>query len=204
MRSAVKRKRTIVLDAMGVIFRAEDDVAELLVPFLNKLGSTIDTNKLNMLYKKTSLGQLDVDEFWRELGLSPDVEDEYLALHELNRGCRDFLSFTRKEGLDAWCLSNDVSRWSLKLSARYALKDYFKGFVISGDIGYRKPSEQAYRCLIDRIGYVPDLFVDDRAANVSAAQSIGIRSVLFDANSDAKYGTVDFDALTDVVGQCLE
>ena len=198
------RKRTIVLDAMGVIFRAQDDVAELLVPFINKRGSTMDTNKLNTLYKKTSLGLKNVDEFWRELGLSPDVEDEYLALHELNRGCLDFLAFARKEGLHVWCLSNDVSRWSLKLRERFALHDLFNGFVISGDIGYRKPSEQAYRCLIDRIGYVPDLFVDDRSANVSAAQSIGIRSILFDANPDIKSGTVDFDTLVTFVDQSLE
>ncbi|MCY4129304.1 MAG: HAD-IA family hydrolase [Gammaproteobacteria bacterium] len=188
-------KRTIVLDAMGVIYRARDDVEELLVPFIRSHGSSIDTGELNILYEKASLGQLDVDEFWRELDLSPAIEDEYLAGHELNEGALDFLNFARNIGIDVWCLSNDVSRWSFKLRKRFLLEDLFVDFVISADIGFRKPSEQAYHCLIDRIGHLPDLFVDDRVRNVSAAQLAGIPSVCFGASSGEYNRVWDFDSL---------
>ena len=197
----MSRKRTIVLDAMGVIFRAQDDVAELLIPFIRRYGSSIDTDDLNTLYEKASLGHLDVDEFWRELDLSPTIEDEYLAGHELNEGALDFLTFARTTDIDVWCLSNDVSRWSKKLRECFALEDLFVDFVISGDIGFRKPSEQAYRCLIDRIGFVPDLFVDDRTLNVSAARTAGIRSVLFGPGKGTNDCVCDFGSLAVFVNQ---
>ena len=199
----MSHKRTIVLDAMGVIFRAQDDVAELLIPFISRHGSSIDNDDLNTLYEKASLGQLDVDEFWSELDLSPTIEDEYLAGHELNEGALDFLKFARTTDIDVWCLSNDVSRWSKKLRRRFDLEDLFVDFVISGDTGFRKPSEQAYRCLIDQIGFVPDLFVDDRSLNVSAARSAGIRSVLFGPGEGTNDCVSDFRSLAAFVCQNL-
>ena len=191
----MKNQQTVVLDAMGVIFRAQDDVDELLIPFVSSRGSSIDEGDLSVLYEKASLGILNVDEFWRELGLDPSVEDEYLAQHELNDGVLEFLAFSQNHGMKVWCLSNDVSRWSAKLRKRFALQDKFAGFVISGDIGFRKPSDQAYRCLIDRVGAVPDLFVDDRPNNVSAAQSAGIPSVYFGPSTDLEDGVKDFRQL---------
>lgn len=192
-------KQTIVLDAMGVIFRAQDDVAELLVPFIRDHGCSIGATDLSELYERASLGHLDVDDFWRALGLDPNIEDEYLAGHDLNDGVLDFLHTVRENGWDVWCLSNDVSRWSIKLRERFMLDSYFAGFVISGDMGFRKPSRQAYRCLIERIGYVPHLFVDDRALNVAAADSIGIRSVRFDSGTTKRGEVRDFKSLKDYI-----
>ena len=191
----MRNKRTVVLDAMGVIYRAQDDVEELLIPFVSSQGASSRAGDLPALYERASLGVLDVDDFWRELGLDPSIEDEYLASHELNDGVLDFLSFAANSEIDVWCLSNDVSRWSLKLRKRFALEEKFVGFVISGDIGFRKPSEQAYRCLIDRLGCIPDLFIDDRARNVSAAQAAGIPSVCFGPSTYLEGGVRDFGQL---------
>ena len=171
--------RVIVLDAMGVIFRTQDDVAELLVPFVEQQGSRAGASEVAALYEQASLGHLEADAFWRALGLDPSVEEDYLAGHDLNEGLHLFLELAQGAGIDLWCLSNDVSRWSVKLRERFALDEFLVDFVISGDIGHRKPSEEAYRCLLDRIGAVPELFVDDRPRNVSMAQSMGIPSVCF-------------------------
>lgn len=181
---------------MGVVYRARDDVAELLVPFVARQGSSSTAAEVGALYEKASLGKLDADGFWRALGLDPGVEDDYLAGHELGDGLLAFLDFARRVGIDVWCLSNDVSRWSLKLRRRFGLEGLFAGFVVSGDIGHRKPAEPAYRCLLDRIGVVPQLFVDDRAGNVDAARSLGIPSVRFGTGA-----VEDFAALTALVGK---
>ncbi len=191
----MKSQQTVVLDAMGVIFCAQDDVAELLLPFIARCGSSIGERDLQVLYERASLGVLDVDEFWRELGLDPSIEDEYLSSHKLNEGLLDFLTFAQDNEIDVWCLSNDVSRWSMKLRKRFELEDKFVGFVISGDIGFRKPSEQAYRTLVDQIGSVPDLFVDDRPANVYAAQIAGIPSVCFGSTTDKDGSMRNFKSL---------
>ena len=48
--------RGVVLDAMGVIYRARDDVAELLVPFVERHGSRAGANDVAALYEQASLG----------------------------------------------------------------------------------------------------------------------------------------------------
>jgi len=191
--------RVIVLDAMGVIFRARDDVAELLVPFVEQQGSRAGAREVATFYEQASLGDLEADAFWHAVGLDPGVEDDYLVGHDLNDGLLPFLESARGSGLDVWCLSNDVSRWSVKLRERFALDELFAGFVISGDIGHRKPSEEAYRCLLDSIGAVPELFVDDRPCNVSMAQSMGITSVCFGTGCHERDCVKDFETLSSLI-----
>ncbi|MDE0692327.1 MAG: HAD-IA family hydrolase [Gammaproteobacteria bacterium] len=171
-----------MLDAMGVMYRAEDDVAELLVPFVQGQRPSVSAEDVAARYTEASLGQLDADAFWRSLGLHPSVEDDYLSLHRVTEGLLDFLGMVRNEGIEVWCLSNDVSRWSVKLRERFAINDLFAGFVVSGDIGHRKPSAEAYGCLLDRVGVTPQLFVDDRPRNVAAAKRLGIPAVCFGAS----------------------
>ena len=184
---------------MGVIYRARDDVAELLVPFVERHGSRASAGDVAELYEKASLGYLDADAFWRALELDPSVEDDYLDGHDLSEGLLAFLESARSSGIDVWCLSNDVSRWSVKLRERFALDGFFAEFVISADIGYRKPSEQAFRCLLDRIGGAPEFFVDDRPRNVSVARSMGIPSVRFRTGCHEPGAVEDFAALSALI-----
>ena len=87
--------RVIVLDAMGVIYRARDDVAELLVAFVERRGSGARADDVAALYEKASLGHLDADAFWRALDLDPSVEDDYLAGHDLSEGLLSLLEVAR-------------------------------------------------------------------------------------------------------------
>ena len=188
-------RNVIVLDAMGVMYRAQDDVAELLVPFVQRHRPSVPAEDVAARYTEASLGQLDADGFWRSLGLDPSVEDDYLSLHRLTDGLLEFLALARNEGVEVWCLSNDVSRWSLKLRERFRLTGLFAGFVISGDIGHRKPSTEAYRCLLDRLGTTPQLFVDDRPRNITAAQALGIPAFRFGTGCDGPDIAADFTQL---------
>ena len=60
---------TIVLDAMGVVFRAGDDVAELLVPYVAAHGGAADAARVGAAYLRASRGELTGVEFWRSVGL---------------------------------------------------------------------------------------------------------------------------------------
>ena len=64
----------LVLDAMGVIYEAADDVAELLMPFIAEKGGREDPDKIKSLYVRASLGEMETDEFWAALGLSPALK----------------------------------------------------------------------------------------------------------------------------------
>ena len=70
----------LVLDAMGVIYAAADDVEELSVTFVFENGELADGTTVARHYTRASLGEIDAATFWRAVGLSPRVEDEYLIL----------------------------------------------------------------------------------------------------------------------------
>ena len=62
-----------------------------------------------------------------------------------------------------------------------AMFDRFRDIVVSGDEKLVKPDPAIFRLALDRFGLRAEqaYFVDDNAANVAAAQALGIRSHLF-------------------------
>ena len=171
----------LVLDAMGVLFESADDVAELLVPFIQKNGGNHSIEAIESAYTEASLGRLEADNFWHRFDIDPDREDDFLALHRLNQGVSELLALAQEREVPVWCLSNDVGRWSQKLRQRLGIEERLAGSIISGDVGVRKPDAGIYQALLSasktRSG---DLyFVDDREKNVIAARQLGIESDLF-------------------------
>jgi HAD superfamily hydrolase (TIGR01509 family) len=174
--------RCVVLDAMGVLFQAADDVAELLIPFVAQAGGTDDPDAIEAAYLEASVGTIDADEFWRVVGLDPSIEDAYLSRHALVPGAEAFLQYAKRKKIPVWCLSNDVGRWSRKLRTRFDIEDLLAGAVISSDVHARKPSREIYEYLFAQSGFRPEdlFFVDDRAKNVAAALALGIAAEQFE------------------------
>jgi FMN phosphatase YigB (HAD superfamily) len=172
----------LVLDAMGVIFKSADDVAELLIPFIAEKSTSCDETIIQAAYLDASLGTISADEFWNRVGVSADLEDEFLARHSINEAVIELLAWAGDNHVPVWCLSNDVGRWSLKLRQRLNIEDHLQGSIISGDVGLRKPDSGIYETLVQACGYPRDnlLFVDDRKKNVLAARTLGIESILYD------------------------
>jgi HAD superfamily hydrolase (TIGR01509 family) len=172
--------KLLALDAMGVIYAEPSDGANLLYPFIVEKGGCTDVQEILRLYSAASLGGMSSAEFWRCAGLDPALEDEYLKRHELSKGLNEFLDEMASRGIELWCLSNDVSEWSKKLREKFALGRYFRGFVISGDMGTRKPDPAIYHSLLEQSGCRPCdiVFVDDRLRNIEAA-ALGMGAILF-------------------------
>ncbi len=173
--------RILVLDAMGVIYSVGNDDRDLLCPFVEEKGGTKDTSKIEMLYHATSLGNISSAELWEALGLDPGLEDEYLQQYKLTDGLTDFLEAVNSQGYEVWCLSNDISEWSKKLRARFGLDKYIRGFVISGDVGVRKPEQAIFDHLIGQLTVSPRdaVFVDDQRRNLDVAAALGFSTILF-------------------------
>ena len=181
--------KILVLDAMGVIYQSCDDVEELLVPFIREKGSKIDKTIIENLYTRASLGEFSYEEFWAKVGVDYNLEDEYLDGHQLSVGLLDFLSvFKNQVKAPIYCLSNDVSEWSIKLRQKFQLNQYIEGWFISGDLKVRKPSLGIYDVLIREANVEPTqmLFVDDREKNTAAANEFGIQTVLCKINNSAE------------------
>jgi len=174
-------KPALILDAMGVIYRSADDVAELLVPFVAEQGGTTDAEYIERQYHRASLSLMNGAEFWQSVGIPPGLEDNYLARHQLSPGLREFLIAIRLYVDSLWCLSNDLSEWSRKLRERHELSVHFAGFVISGEVGVRKPDRAIYQVLLTQVRRPAHecIFVDDRVKNLDAAKALGFQTVLF-------------------------
>ena len=190
--------KILVLDAMGVIYQSCDDVEELLVPFIKEKGSNIDKKTIEDLYTRASLGEFSSEEFWARVGVDYNLEDEYLDRHQLSVGLSDFLSlFKNQVKAPIYCLSNDVSEWSIKLRRKFQLDQYIERWFISGDLKIRKPSSGIYDVLIREANVKPTqmLFVDDREKNVVKANDFGIQTILCKINNSAE-GYNDDDGST--------
>ena len=182
--------RTLILDAMGVIYSEGDDGHNLLLPFIQEKVGNINYSELVKLYSAVSLGRISAPDFWKSLRIDPALEDEYLQRHRLSEGLMEFLDAVSLQGMKLWCLSNDVSDWSRKLRIRFGLDRYFRGFIISGDVGIRKPDLAIYRHLIEKGGINPSdaVFVDDRPRNLAPAQELGFTTILFNPTPEDSYG----------------
>ena len=168
---------------MGVIYKAGDDVGELLIPFLRSKGCEKSEDEIENLYLECSLGNLTSREFWEACGIPchDDLDDEYTQKHTLTEGLMEFLNTIRDHGIKLACLSNDVAEWSVLLRKRHGLEAYFDHWFISGDLGVRKPDEGIYKIMIDQLGVEPGncVFLDDRVHNLRAAKNLGMRVLLF-------------------------
>jgi hypothetical protein len=58
-----KRIKYLMLDAMGVIYRNRDDVAELLIPFALSKNSNILEKTILDNYRQASLGKINSETF---------------------------------------------------------------------------------------------------------------------------------------------
>ena len=183
--------RAVVLDAMGVIYSVGDDVRDLLCPFIAEKGGCRDTERVWELYLTASLGRLSSLEFWNAVDVDPGLEDEYLQRHTLTDGLLDFLQKMNRRGHEIWCLSNDLSEWSRKLRIRFGLHEYIAGFVISGDVGSRKPDPSIFRRFITQSHRSPRdaIFVDDSQKNLDSAAVLGFETILFKPTSNLAVGT---------------
>lgn len=175
-----ERTKILVLDAMGVIYAVGDDVRDLLCPYILEKGGCRDISKIVELYRITSLGKMTSSEFWSKVGLDPGMEDDYLQKLRLADGLLDFLSEIIP-GRTIFCLSNDVSEWSKKLRNRFDLAKYIDGFVISGDVGFRKPDPAIFKKLLDQAGADSKaiIMVDDSPRNLDTAAELGMATILF-------------------------
>jgi 2-haloacid dehalogenase len=84
-------------------------------------------------------------------------------------------------GIPCYALSNMEPDTFLVRRARFPFMEWFDGHVISGIEGVAKPDRRIFEILLRRHGLDPaaTVFVDDVAANVAAAQSLGIGAVQY-------------------------
>jgi putative hydrolase of the HAD superfamily len=85
------------------------------------------------------------------------------------------------EGRTLALLSNIPEELAVDFEERHPWFSVFSVLGFSSRIGAAKPDPAAFRWVLDRLATAPEdaMFIDDRAENVAAAVSLGMRGKLF-------------------------
>ena len=181
----------IVFDAMGVIFEEGDDTDELLIPYIQLRKPQVNTKHIQAIYHQASLGQIAASDFWQQVGLGeayPRIEQEYLdTCLKIDPQFKEIAEELSQEYLLA-ILSNDIKEWSLHSRRKHELNQLCQEAVISGEVGYRKPSREIYEILLGRLSASAKqcIFVDDREANLLSAIEVGMIPVWYQRKTELK------------------
>ncbi len=178
-----RRLELVVLGGVGVVWDGGTDPEGLLVSFVRDHGGIADPREVADRYRAASLGQVSSAEFWDSVDVAGDPEGldhDYLSGVRLRPDVMEFLDQMARRGLTVACLTNAVLPWSVLLRRRFGLDDLIAHWVVSGEIGARKPGQAMFEAL-RRMSGVPFrnmLLVDSEIATLEAARTMGMSTVL--------------------------
>lgn len=182
--------KAVIWDMGGVIVRTADQSSRKALA--KELG--IDLSELYRQVfesesgRQATLGRISEEEHWQQVGNYFGItaanlqgfQDRFWAGDRVDLELCEFI-----RGLKSRCLTGLLSNaWSearQMLQNRIDLNALFDQSIFSAELGLAKPGAEIYLELIKRLGVQPAeaIFIDDFAANIEAAQQIGINGLLF-------------------------
>jgi 2-haloacid dehalogenase len=96
-------------------------------------------------------------------------------------GSVEILAELRDRGTPLYGLTNWSAETYLPALERFAFLRWFRGILVSGEVGIIKPDPRIFALLIERFVIEPQcaVYVDDVEANVAAARPFGIHAIHF-------------------------
>lgn len=184
--------QAVIFDLGGVILRTEDPQPRL--ELAGALGFSRAALEEAVFQNPAALaaerGEGRPDAIWEEaariLGLAPDMaarlRRDFFAGDRVDQVLMDAIRAMRAGGRRTGILSNS---WYADLPALlrepFGIADAFDFVVSSAAVGVRKPAEGAFLAALQAAGAPAQasVFVDDFAANVTAARALGMYAVHF-------------------------
>ncbi len=179
-----RRLELVVLGGTGVVFDAGDGDQGLLLPFVRAVGSTVPKEHVASCHRSASLGRITAAEFWREVGAEGDPDEldrAYLSRIRLTPGLTEFLDRVGGRGLQVACLTNAVLTWSVLLRERFGLDRRISPWIVSAEVGARKPSRAMFEALRRTTGvpFEHCLLIDSMVGTLEAGRKLGMSTVWF-------------------------
>jgi len=96
-------------------------------------------------------------------------------------GAVEILAELRERGTPLYLLSNFSAETFPPALERFDFLGWFRGMVISGEVGVIKPDPRIFKILLTRFAIDPHsaIYIDDVAANAEAARPFGIHAIHF-------------------------
>lgn len=180
--------KNIVFDLGGVLFaRRRSDCTPDFIEFFG----FVRQEQIPHFWEEYDRGTSTLDEVAEELcrinGCDRAKCDEYLRqaidLQRPVEATERLIGDLKTAGYRLYVLSN-MSCEFIDFLRRFPVYRNFDGEVVSCEEHTVKPEPRIYEILLERYGLQPDetLFIDDRRANIQAAEALGIHGHLFDAH----------------------
>lgn len=131
--------------------------------------------------------------------LHVDVWEVFMAMADNGGGLREqlvsYVRTIRSAGLGTAIVTNNVLELKEHWRGMLPVEELFDFVIDSSEVGMRKPNPQIFRKALEEGGYTAEqvLFLDDFEGNVTAAEALGIRSILVDG--DGAKTVADLDAV---------
>jgi 2-haloacid dehalogenase len=96
-------------------------------------------------------------------------------------GAVEILAELRERGTPLYGLTNFSAETYPHAVARFGFLGWFRGILVSGEVGAIKPDPRIYELLLERFAIDPHraVYIDDVAANAEAARPFGIHGIHF-------------------------
>jgi len=177
--------KVIVFDVGGVL--SKDMIDTKLMDLADSYNLDVDTllGAKKQYRDLADLGEISDSEFWIQIldhfGVEATVEDTEIDSYIVPvEGTLDIAKSLSKKYRTA-ILSNDSKEMGALRRKKFGFDEIFDPIVISGYFGVKKPEARIYNILLEKLGTSAEecLFIDNNLDNVSAAQSVGIQTILF-------------------------
>ena len=179
--------KTIIFDFFGVI------CSEIAPFWFEKYFPQDEAKRLKNLYAPPAdLGEVSENELFSSLGMlvqktADEVKTEFKSYIKIDDGVVDLikkLKPTYKLGL----CSNSPSNFIRTILEKNNLTELFDEIVISSECGIIKPDRKIYELILENLSTkaIDSIFIDDNLVHVEAAQTLGIKTILFSDSESLK------------------
>ena len=189
--------RLVVIEPLSVLYQQSRVVDAHLLPFVRDQGGAARADTIVEGHRALVAGSSDTATFWELCGVDGDpdeLDDAYVEQRSLRGGAADFLAEMQRRRIPVAAITNDATVWSERARDRDRLSAIWP-WLISSTVGTTTAMASGAMFEVLRresgVAYGHCLYVDTDIANLDAAESLGMKTVLFD--------TGDLD-LPDVVG----
>jgi putative hydrolase of the HAD superfamily len=189
--------KVLIFDFGGVLGPDSDDWNGSFKKVLTQTGLTFEEiqRAFNFHWPRLKFGQEDTLNFWNDVvrisknKITPDLlEKVYFSGMTINRRILNLAKKYKNKGLKLVILSNEAKNWMDEKVERFQLKGIFSKIYCSADLGISKPNREIIEYLLKDLKIKPNeaVFVDNQQSDVEAAQSLGIKSILFENSKQLK------------------